>query len=137
VFDFDDALDIEKKGAPFVQYSHARACSILRAAAAAKGVLSDDEYDSALLREDSELELIKMLSKFEYIVEAVASDLKPHQIAKYARELAEYFNLFYRYCPVLNADEEHRKARLALVDCARVVLSNVLDVLGIKAPEEM
>ncbi len=137
VFDFDDALDIEKKGAPFVQYSHARACSILRAAAAAKGVLTGDEYDSALLREDSELELIKMLSKFEYIVEAVASDLKPHRIAKYARELAEYFNLFYRFCPVLNADEEYRKARLALVDCARVVLSNVLDVLGIKAPEEM
>ena len=136
VFDFDDALDIEKKGAPFVQYSHARACSILRAAAA-KGVLSDDVYDSALLREDSELELIKMLSKFEYLIAGVASDLKPHRIAKYARELAEYFNLFYRYCPVLNADEEHRKARLALVDCARVVLSNVLDVLGIKAPEEM
>ena len=136
VFDFDDALDIEKKGAPFVQYSHARACSILRAAAA-KGVLSGDVYDSALLREDSELELIKMLSKFDYLIAGVASDLKPHRIAKYARELAEYFNLFYKYCPVLNADEEHRKARLALVDCARVVLSNVLDVLGIKAPEEM
>ena len=136
VFDFDDALDIEKKGAPFVQYSHARACSILRAAAA-KGVLTADDYDSTLLREDSELELIKMLSKFDYLIAGVASDLKPHRIAKYARELAEYFNLFYRYCPVLNADEEHRKARLALVDCARVVLSNVLDVLGIKAPEEM
>ena len=136
IFDFDDALDIEKKGAPFVQYSHARACSILRAAAA-KGVPTDDDYDSVLLREDSELELIKMLSKFEYIVDSVASDLKPHRIAKYARELAEYFNLFYKYCPVLNADDGHRKARLALVDAARIVLSNVLDVLGIKAPEEM
>jgi arginyl-tRNA synthetase len=136
VFDFDDALDIEKKGAPFVQYSHARACSILRAAEA-KGVLPTEGYNAALLREGSEIELIKMLSRFEYIVEGASLDLKPHRIAKYARVLAEYFNLFYKYSPVLNAEDELRKARLALVDCARIILCDVLDLLGIEAPEEM
>ncbi len=89
------------------------------------------------LMDNRETELIKMLSKFEYIVEGASLDLKPHRIAKYARELAEYFNLFYKYCPVLNAEDELRKARLALVDCARIILCDALDVLGIEAPEEM
>lgn len=135
-FVFDDALDIEKKGAPFIQYSHARACSILRAAEE-RGFSIADDYDASLRKESSEKELIKMLSLFENIVEKAASELKPHQVAKYARELAESFNLFYKDCPVLNAEEGIRKGRLVLVDCAKIVLSDVLDVLGIESPEEM
>ncbi len=133
-FDFDDALDIEKKGAPFIQYSHARACSILMAAEERGYVIADD-YDASLLREESEKELIKKLSKLGYVISS--SELKPHLVAKYARELAESFNLFYKDCPVLNADAGLRKARLALVDCAKTVLSDVLDVLGVESPEEM
>ncbi len=133
-FVFEDALDIEKKGAPFIQYSHARACSILRAAEE-KGYVIADDYDASLLREESEMELIKKLSKLGYVIGS--SELKPHLVAKYARELAESFNLFYKDCPVLNAEEELRNARMVLVDCAKIVLSDVLDVLGIEAPEEM
>ncbi len=98
VFDFEDALDIEKKGAPFIQYSHARACSILRAAEEKSYAVSEN-YDASLLKESSEKKLIKKLSKFGYVIEAASSELKPHLVAKYARELAESFNLFYKDCP--------------------------------------
>lgn len=136
-FDFKDALDIEKKGAPFIQYSHARACSILRTAEARGFSVTDYDASVSLLTERSEKELIKKLSKLEYVVEEATTALKPHLLAKYARELAESFNLFYKYCPVLNAEDELRKPRLVLVDAAKTVLSDVLHLLGAEAPEEM
>ena len=137
VFVFEDALDIEKKGAPFVQYSHARACSILRAAEERGFLLEEYKYSELLPREESEKELIMKLAKFEYVVEGAALELKLHLVAKYARELAEMFNVFYKYCPVLNAEINLRNERLHLVDCTKTVLHDVLDVLGIEAPEEM
>lgn len=137
VFVFEDALDIEKKGAPFVQYSHARACSILRAAAERGFLLEEYKYSELLPREESEKELIMKLAKFGYVVEGAALELKLHLVAKYARELAEMFNVFYKYCPVLNVEINLRKERLHLVGCTKTVLHDVLDVLGIEAPEEM
>ncbi|MFC1787007.1 arginine--tRNA ligase [Halobacteriota archaeon] len=129
-FRWEDALDFEKQGAPFIQYAHARACSIL-----GKAHLGD--FDPSLLKEPYEVELIKKMAFFPRVIASAAHDLKPNIIAIYARELAETFNQFYLYAPVLKAEDDMRKARLALVNCARIVLANVLDLLGIVAPESM
>jgi arginyl-tRNA synthetase len=136
-FSWEQALDFEKQGAPFIQYAHARACSIFEKAKEAN-IEFDENFNPALLIEKEEIALIKKISKLSSAVEAAARDLKPNIFATYARELAESFNQFYRYIPVLSAeDEELRKARLGLVDCARIALQNTLELLGIAAPKSM
>ena len=134
-FDWKEALDFEKQGAPFIQYAHARACSILKNAQA-EGITYEN-YDPNILLEEQEIALIKKLASFGSIIDNSARELKPNLVAIYARELADAFNQFYRYIPVLGAEPELRTARLALVDCSRIVLANALDTLGITAPESM
>ncbi|VVB96073.1 Arginine--tRNA ligase [uncultured archaeon] len=134
-FDWKEALDFEKQGAPFIQYSHARACSILKNAKDEGFVF--DMFDPSLLVEEQEVTLIKKLASFENVIDNSARELKPNLMAIYARELADAFNQFYRYVPVLSVEPEYRASRLALVDCSRIVLANALDTLGITAPESM
>jgi len=138
VFNWKEALDFEKQGAPYIQYSHARACSILEKAKEEAAWNPSGETDPSLLIEDSEIDLVKKMAIFDSIIDLAARELKPHVLAIYARELADAFNQFYRFVPVIAAeDEKVRAARLALVDCARIVLLNSLDALGIAAPESM
>jgi arginyl-tRNA synthetase len=129
-FKWEQALDFEKQGAPFIQYAHARTCSILEKA-------KPESYDPSNIREKEEIALIKKMAMLPYIVRTASSDLKPHIIATYARELAETFNQFYRFVPVLNTEKEIRDARLAIVDASRIALASSLEMLGIEALEEM
>ena len=131
MFDWKQALDFEKLSAPFIQYSHARACSILRKSEA------DEKYDANLLVDEHEIALIKKIAEFDLVIDRAARELKPHHLATYARELAESFNLFYRYSPVLDAVPELKSARIALAKCARNALRTTLDTLGIVALETM
>ncbi|NYT01795.1 MAG: arginine--tRNA ligase [Methanosarcinales archaeon] len=130
-FDWKNALDFEKLSAPFIQYSHARACSILRKAG------MQGSFDPELLQDENEVALIKKIAEFDLVVDRSARELKPHQLANYARELAESFNQFYRFSPVLEVEPALRASRLALVNAGRNALRVTLETLGIPALESM
>ena len=132
-FKWEEALNFEGNASPFIQYSHARACSIL-------DKKQDDikNIDTALLNHKSEIDLVKKLSQLPIIINEACTGFKPHIIPNYLFELASQFNQFYRDCPVLpEKNSKRRVIRLALVDATRIVLKNGLDILGIVAPAEM
>jgi arginyl-tRNA synthetase len=125
VFDWKEALDFERQSGPYIQYAHARACSIL-------GKAGDFEPAFALSME-SEIALAKHIAKFPWVLANSVRDLRPHLIATYARELADLFNVFYQFEPVLKSEGETRKSRLTLVLATRNTLREALETLGIEA----
>ncbi|MDW7684323.1 MAG: arginine--tRNA ligase [Bacillota bacterium] len=131
-FDWDKVLDFSGETAPYIQYSHARICSILR-----KAPNRSMAYNAALLTSDEEQAVVGTLARFSDAIARAAMTYKPSVIARYLLDLAADFNKFYHQCPVLHAEEDVRNARLALVDAVRQVLVNGLYLLGITAPEEM
>jgi arginyl-tRNA synthetase len=136
--DFD--LELAKKQSAdnpvyYVQYAHARICSILRLAQE-KGIdySSGDVY---LLTSEPEQALIKQIILLPEIIELVANALEPHHLSYYAQDLATVFHSFYKECRVISKDREQTLARLKLVRATQVVLAKVLDLMGIAAPERM
>ncbi len=130
VFDWQRVLDFEGDTAPYVQYTHARACAILKKAKAGKA-------DYTLLKEGEEIALVKALGRLPEVVQKSAEEYKPHHVAKYLLEVCHLFNEFYHKHQVLVEEGKLRTARLSLVSATKQVLANGLYLLGIKAPEEM
>lgn len=133
VFTWDRVLNFEKNSAPYIQYSHARACSILK-----KASKKPEEADYSLLKEPLEHDLILMLSRFPEVFVEAAESLKPNLIAGFANSLSDKFNTFYNALPVIKAKpQELSDARLMLVYAVKTVLHNAFALLGIEAPERM
>lgn len=130
VFTWADALNFDGKSAPFIQYAHARCCSILNK------LKSDTiEAPSYSYMHPQEIELIKIISLLPEIIKECASTYNPAPLAEYAYSLATSFNSFYRDCRVLGDEKE--KERLALVYATKYTLKNALTLLGIEAMENM
>ncbi|HDD36444.1 MAG TPA: arginine--tRNA ligase [Archaeoglobus veneficus] len=132
-FDWKKALGLENT-ANYIQYSHARACSILRNAV--RQGMPDLEFIGEICS-DIERKLVMLLSKFSYYVLRVVKELRPNVFADYIMNVAITFNEFYRTHPVLKAESDYRMHRLAIVDATRIVLRNGLELLGIEALEKM
>ena len=122
----------------YVQYGHARICSIL-AFAESKGIKYDGEkVDLSLIKEPAEIGLVKTLEEFEDIVEAVSKNYTPHLLTIYASKLAATFHSFYAKVRVVNEDDNDlTQARLALLNATHITLRNVLSLLGVSAPKKM
>jgi arginyl-tRNA synthetase len=133
VFTWDRVLNFEKNSAPYIQYTHARACSILR-----KAERKPEKPDYALLKEKLEHEIILAIASFPDTFIEAAEYLKPNMIADYANALADKFNTFYNAYPVIKAEpQELSDARLALTEAVKIVLRNSLNLIGILAPKKM
>jgi len=137
-FDWQSALDFNGQAAPYIQYAHVRCNSILRKSKV-EGQKSNDighsTFDYAL--DPSEIELIEAISRFPAEVQRAAEETKPLIIASHGYEVAKAFASFYDKCPVIQAEENVRAARLELVMAAKQTMANALSLLGIQAPEVM
>jgi arginyl-tRNA synthetase len=133
IFTWERVLNFETNSAPYVQYTHARACSILR-----KAAREPDKPAYELLTEKLERELILNLASFPDTFIEATEYLKPNLIADYANSLADKFNTFYNALPVIKADSHDLSdARLALTQAIQIVLHNALTLIGVLAPEKM
>ena len=145
-FNWEDVLSFEGTTGPYVQYTYARAKSILRKSECAENtenmpctsdMVEAYEINYNHLTDEASYTLIKTLVGYEAAVQGAAERYEPSVVARYIISVASAFNKFYHECPILNVSEEEKQARLALVDAVQMVLKDACGLLGMECPEEM
>ncbi|NMM55083.1 arginine--tRNA ligase [Paenibacillus aquistagni] len=138
-FDMDLAISTSNENPVFyVQYAHARVCSIFRQAEEQSIVLkSFDEIDFTALQAEHEFDLLRKMGELAEEVEVAAREFAPHRLIRYVYELASMFHSYYKAERVITEDANQTQARLALLGAVRTVLANVLRLVGVSAPERM
>ena len=134
-FNMEDALSYDGNTGPYVQYTYARTCSIVRRAAES-GVTV--QGDLTAVTEPQEKELLKTLSRFGECVEGAIRDYEPSEITRYILDVAAAFNRFYHDCPILSAEDESvRRLRLALTVATNTVLGNAFELICLRKIEQI
>jgi len=133
-FDWDRMLAFEGSTGAYLQYSHARICSVFRRAEVERSSVRSAPIS---LADPAERALALRLLAYPSAIQATVDGYAPHKLCAYVYELASEFSSFYQQCPILTSDEPIRSSRLALADLTARVLSHSLGLLGIAAPNEM
>ena len=139
VFSWDKVLNFEGETGPYVQYTHARARSVLRnAGASAEAVLNGTaKPDMKYITGEAAYELVKAIASFPEVVQDAAAKYEPSVVTRHIIDVAQFFNKFYHDEHILVDNEEEKQAKLALVYAAKQTIANGLALLGIAAPERM
>ncbi|OAS16457.1 arginine--tRNA ligase [Paenibacillus oryzisoli] len=137
-FSWEDALNFDGETGPYVQYTYARTCSVLKKAQLhERDEIHDIEIDGTCLQNTEAIAVVKMLYLFTERVEQAMVKLEPSIVSRYLIDLAQAFNRFYHACYILVDDKQVREARLALVKCVQTTLQNGMKLIGLQAPEEI
>ena len=132
VFSWSRMLSFEGETGPYVQYTHARACSILK-----KAGFSAENIDFSLVTDALSVEIAKLIDSFPDKLKEAAEKHEPSVVSRRLMDIAQAFNKFYHDNPILTSEDELKSARLLVTSAVRTVLALGLSVLGIKAPEKM
>ena len=132
-FQWDRALNFEGETGPYVQYTHARACSVLRKAEG----LETAQPDFSALSDPFAQDVVRMIEQFPDVLKAAVNRSEPSMVTRFSVDLAQAFNKFYYENKVMVDEPGVRTARLMLTDCTRQVLKQALYLIGIEAPERM
>lgn len=134
IFNWDKILNFDGETGPYVQYTYARAASVLRKSGVEK---VEDEIQYSVLTDEASMNLVKEINRFPQVIKDAADKLEPFVVARYAVAVAQAFNKFYHDCQINVDDVEIKNARLKVVEITKRVLKDALDLLGIGCPEQM
>ncbi|HBQ64661.1 MAG TPA: arginine--tRNA ligase [Clostridiales bacterium] len=132
-FNWEEALNFDGETGPYVQYTHARACSVISRSDGE----STEGFDASLLSTREEAALIHTIQNFPARVLAAMAENEPSIIARHLVDVCQSFNKFYHLHSILSGSADIRKARLALVKASRITMRNALELIGLKTPERI
>ena len=132
IFDWDKLLNFDGETGPYVQYTYARAASVIRKIGEVPAV-----YDYSVLSDDASMALLKEIARYPQVVADAADKLEPFVVSRYAVALAQAFNKFYHDCQINVDDETVKYTRANVVLIVKAILKDALSLLGIGCPEQM